>query len=233
MILRLVIKAQFYFLYKTRSPIKLIKLYFLTLLAVLCSASEDFVLFDFEDVHNSALPEGIQVLNGANDEGSVSVVSSDVVGTRSLQLVGDFAGSDGRGYRGMAVIRMSSKLNVKQYEKFQSCLEISDQSWQIQFDLWVDVSSMAFFKLEFGLNSATSGYQKAGGSSFLSMKEKDLKALGSGVQPLGQMRILSSDFAKPILPEDTFYNFTFKQNSKTGILPTFYIDNIKVSHTQK
>ena len=203
-----------------------------SLLATLCTAEESFVLFDFDNVKEGALPPGIEVLNGADDAGSVAIVSSKVVGSKSLQLVGDLIGSDGRGYRSMAAIKLSRQFNPTQYERFQAALASVNKVWRIQFDLWIDTSSMAFFKFEFGLNSASSGYQKAGGASFLSMKEKDLKALGSGVQYIGQMRILSSDFAKPIIPGDAFYNFTFKQNSKTGILPTFYIDNIKVFYTQ-
>ena len=204
-----------------------------SLLAALCTAEESFVLFDFDDVKDGTLPSGIEVLNGADDAGSVVVVSSEVVGSQSLQLVGDLIGSDGRGYRSMAAIKLSRQFNPAQYEKFQAALASVNKVWRIQFDLWIDTSSMAFFKFEFGLNSASSGYQKAGGASFLSMKEKDLNALGIGVRYFGKIVLQSTDFAKPILPGDAFYNFTFKQNSKTGILPTFYIDNIKVFYTKK
>ena len=199
-----------------------------SLLAALCTAEQSFVLFDFDDIKDGALPPGIEVLNGADDAGSVVVVSSEVVGSQSLQLVGDLIGSDGRGYRSMAAIKLSRQFNTAQYERFQAALSSANKTWSIQFDLWINTSSMSFFKLEFGLNSTSGGYQKAGGASFLNIKEKDLNALGIGVRYFGKIVLQSTDFANPILQGDTFYNFTFKQNSKAGMLPAFYVDNIEI-----
>ena len=94
-------------------------LFLSSLLATLCIAEESFVLFDFENVKEGALPPGIEVLNGADDAGSVTIVSSKVVGSQSLQLIGDMLGSDGRGYRSMAAIKLSGNLILPSMKDFR------------------------------------------------------------------------------------------------------------------